>query len=239
MDNATETKSMNNTAKEHIHYKYFLILTAFYITISITSLVLTYRLVVFGPFVLHGGSVIYPLSYILGDVITEVYGYKLSRQLIWISIICGFLFSFIAIIVIHLPAPGFWHNQKSFIQVLGHSLRFTTGGSIGVFVGSFVNIYIISKTKIYLHGKYFWLRGFFSSTFGEAIQSLIVVPFGFLGVVPLLKVITIMFTAFSFKMIYNLLAIGPANYLANYLKKREGIDIYDFDTKFTPFSFET
>lgn len=232
----TKVTHFANTHNAH-QYKYFLLLASLYITITLTATALTYRLVSIGPFTLHGGSVIFPFSYILGDIITEVYGYRLSRQLIWISIICGFAFSLMVTIVIYLPAPNFWHDQQTYLYVFGNSLRFTIGASAAGFIGSFINIYSISKSKIYLHGKYFWLRSFFSSTFGEAIQSLIGISIGFIGIVPISNVVGIMTTSFMMKIIYSIAAVGPANYVAIYLKQKEGVDIYDYETKFTPFSF--
>ncbi len=232
-------KNDHNPINLQSSHRYLVFFTALYITLPIAATVLSYRLVEIGPFLLKGGSLIYPLTYVLGDVITEIYGYKISRQLIWTSIICAYVFAMLITIIIHMPMPGFWHGEKAFETVLGHTLRFTIGGSIGSLLGSFINVYIISKTKIYTHGKYFWLRSLFSSSFGEIIQSIIVFSIAFLWIYPTPMIINMIATAFLFKCIYSLLTVGPANYLVYFLKRKTHIDVYDFNTKFTPFSFET
>jgi len=228
----------NHTNTEKQKYNYITLLAMLYVTTTLTSVVLAYRTIAIGPFIIPGGTVIFPLAYFLGDVVAEVYGYKFSRQLIWFSVISNFAFASVIMIVIHLPAPTYLISANTYKQVLNHTLRFVCSGTTGCIISSFVNIYIISKSKIYLHGKYFWLRSTIATAFGELTLTTIVALLTFTGIVPGTTIFTIIVSAFTFKIIYGLIAVWPATILASFLKRTENTDVYDFNTNFSPFSLK-
>lgn len=228
----------NHTNTEKQKYNYITLLAMLYVTTTLTSVVLAYRTIAIGPFIIPGGTVIFPLSYFLGDVVAEVYGYKFSRQLIWFSVISNFIFASVIMIVIHLPAPTYLVSANTYKQVFSHTLRFVCSGTTGCIISSFVNIYIISKSKIYLHGKYFWLRSTTATAFGELTLTTIVALLTFIGIVPGTTIFTIIVSAFTFKIIYGLIAVWPATILASFLKRTENTDVYDFNTNFSPFSLK-
>jgi len=228
----------NHTNTEKQKYNYITLLAMLYVTTTLASVILSYRTIAIEPFIIPGGTVIFPLSYFLGDVVAEVYGYKFSRQLIWFSVISNFVFASVIMIVIYLPTPTYFVYTNAYKQALGHTLRFVCSGTTGGIIGSFVNIYIISKSKIYMHGKYFWLRSTIATAFGEITLTTIVVLLAFTGIVPGSTMLTLIISAFTFKIMYGLIVVWPATILTSFLKRKENSDVYDFNTNFSPFSLK-
>ena len=150
--------------------------------------------------------IVFPLIYTLSDVVAEVYGYKRARRLLWDAVICGFVFAMSITVLLHLPSP----HYKIYIESLGKIWRIFFAVIFGVTIGSFVNIYLISKWKVKLQGRYFWFRSFISTSVGEAAVTITVDFIAFMGVMPLKKVGTIVLTIYLFKVIYALLASFPA-----------------------------
>lgn len=218
-------------------YKFIILLSTLYITVNLTAVVLSYRLMSFGHLTLPGGTIIFPLSYFLGDVIAEVYGYKISRQLIWATSICSVLYTIVITFVIYSPYPENWNFSSDYIQVLGHSFRFVLVGTIGSFCGLFMNAYIISKTKLYTHGKYFPIRSIVSTAFGEAVLTIIVYTGAFAGILTFSQLLALITAGYTFKLIYAVLASYPGSWLVEFLKKKEDADVYDSKINFSPFSF--
>ena len=217
-------------------YKFLTFIAMFFMTLLLSGTVLGYKIVSFGPILIPGSTIIYPMSYFLGALVTEVYGYKTTRQLIWFAVICGYCYAFFVAAVLELPSPAFWEKEQAYIQIFGDLLRFTTGGSIGMVISELLNSYMLSKWKILARGKYFWLRAFSSTSLGEAAHVILMGFFNFYGVVPTAKLLQLMLSMYSYRIAYGLIAIWPTIFLAIFLKAKEGIDVYDEDTNFNPFS---
>jgi uncharacterized integral membrane protein (TIGR00697 family) len=178
---------------------------------------------------------ILPLTFFCSDVITEVYGYKLSRQIIWAGICCELIFAIICAELSKLPSPSYWQYSFAYNEVLGKLPRIFLAGFIGRVCGLFSNIYIISKWKILLKGKSFWLRSLGSSAVGEAVFTILSVLIIFTGTLSFPKIFSIIILAYFYKLIFSPLAIIPATICANFLKKSESVDVYDSSTNFNPF----
>lgn len=171
------------------YYKYLNFLAIFYFTGWAATYPLVYKMVSIKDILETGAIFLFPLSYALSDVIAEVYGYKIARQIIWSSLICGFIFSAALEIVSQLPAASFWNLQSSYDAVFGSILRAYFALSIASIAGLFINIYVISKWKILLKGKYFWMRSLCSTGIGELVFTIIGGSISYIGVEPLSKII--------------------------------------------------
>lgn len=208
-----------------------------YLAAFIFPIMLAYRMVQLGPLLEPGGTIIFPASYLFADMIAEIYGYKIARQLLWSAIFCQLLVAVCVTVVLHLPRPADWHNDLAFQLVLGNALRYALASTVGNFLGEFTNIYIISKFKLLMKGKYFWLRSLASTSIGEGVLTLVVFYITFVGVVPSKQVIELTVSAYIFKVLFALIASFPASFIVRILKKSEGIDVYDDHTNFNPFKF--
>ncbi|MES2203998.1 MAG: queuosine precursor transporter [Pseudomonadota bacterium] len=217
--------------------KYLLLITSLYITALLATVPLAYKIVSIGPFTLFGSIIVFPLIYIFGDVTTEIYGYKIARQLIWIALFCDTLFSCILTFGIHLPSPPSFQYQMAYNYILGHSIQLVLGGVLGIFVGQFLNIYILSKWKIFLKGRCFWLRSFCSSAIGETITMAIGMGVGRLGIISAHDYLYALGSTLLVQYIYLSISVWPAQLIVFILKNTENVTINDAKTSFNPFKF--
>src|SRR3990167_1049338 len=151
------------------HYKYLIFISMLFITLMIASAILVNRILNFHGIYEPGGILVFPLTYIFGDIIAEVYGYKISRHILWCGLSCQLIFAVLIYFVLKLPTSPFFHFNTAFLLVLSHLPEYAFSFIIGTFLGGFFNIYCISNFKILCRGKYFWVRSLFSTGFGEAI----------------------------------------------------------------------
>lgn len=216
-------------------YQAFSFLSMMYVTIILAADVLIYKLAQVGPFTFTVGSLVTPFWFLTTDIIAEVYGYQLTRRLIWFGILCSLLFTFICFSLIHLPSPPSWQYQPAYDQILGTLPRVLIGYIAGVILGAFANTYLITKWKILVRGRYFWLRSLGSSGTGQLVFTIVTIMLDMFGVVPFYKIIQLITLSFSIKIIITLLVAFPSAIFVYYLKKLENIDVYDHNTDFNPF----
>lgn len=217
--------------------KYLPILTMVQITIMLSTLVLIYKIIGNNDFRVSAATLVNPFWYLINDSITEVYGYSMGRRIIWASLACELLFALICTIFINLPSPPDWLLQQSFTNVFGSLFRVCLGSFSAILLGSFINIYALSKWKILLRGHYFWLRSLGSTGIGELFFTVIAFAIEFVGKAPASQIIELIIVSYLFKMVFAGFAIYPISKITLYLKKAEGIDIYDTDINFNPFKF--
>lgn len=220
------------------HYKYFNIIGMLHITCLIATVMTVPKLWQFGPFLLPVAALVFPITYFFGDVVAEVYGYKASRQLIWTSTTCQFIFAIMVYFLIKFPSPQDINFDAHYNFVLGGVLWLTISNSLGTVTGAFLNAYVITKTKVLMKGRKFWFRSILSTTIGETAVSIIAGILAFYHTASPKQIITIIITANTFKIIYGVFAVFPATKLVAFLKKHEGINVFDVNTNFTPFSLE-
>jgi queuosine precursor transporter len=191
------------------------------------------------PFIFGAGILFFPVSYVIGDVLTEVYGYARARRCIWAGF-CALLFlAVMTVTVVALPpAPG-WQGQAAYEGVFGtlgvQTVRIV-GASVAAFwAGEFVNSFVLARMKLITRGRYLWTRTIGSTIFGQGVDSLIFYPIAFLGVWSTEQVLTVMVTNWALKVAWEIV-LTPVTYaVVGFLKRREGIDIFDEGTDFTPF----
>lgn len=230
---------MNFNGKKDARYQFkFLIFFAMlYITIDITSTALVYKKIVLFGHLTTAAIIIYPLTYILADLIAEVYGYAIVRQIIWIDLFCNFLFCITAWLLIKIPSSSHEQNQAYNI-VLGEMLYIGFGSVIGGLLSDFVNVYILSRLKILFNGKLFLLRAFFASSIGMLVLLVVANIISLYKVDPILSIISISLTAYLYELVFLVLAAIPMACLVTVIKKIEAIDIYDIGLNYNPFKLD-
>lgn len=226
-------KPIPSSQKNISHY--VLILGMINITISLAADVVAYKLVHLGPALLPGAPLIFPITYIIGDIVAEVYGYVVAKKIIWITLICELFFAIAIKLIIHLPSPSFWHQQASYNEVVDPILRFVLAGIVAVISSSFVNVYLLSKWKVWMKGHYFWLRSIGSSAIACLILVLVTILLGFSDNQSWSALIYIIFSVYSVEVLYAIIGAWPASIIVGYLKLEEQLDVYDTETKFNPF----
>jgi uncharacterized integral membrane protein (TIGR00697 family) len=216
-------------------YKQLDTITALFVAVLLISNITAAKIVHLGVFTFDGGTLLFPLSYIFGDVLTEVYGYQRSRKVIWLGFISALLMSLMLIIVGALPPAPDWKYQTAYEQILGLAPRIFTASLIAYFVGEFSNSFILAKLKILTRGKWLWVRTIGSTIVGELLDTALFILISFVGVVPNALLWTLIVSNYLFKCGIEIL-FTPVTYLVvGWLKRIEHEDFYDRDTNFNPF----
>ena len=226
-------------------YRYYdLILGAFVCTILCSNLIgpakiAQVQLPLIGAFSFGAGVLFFPISYVFGDVLTEVYGYARARRVIWSGITALIFASLMATLVVKLPpAPG-WEGQGAYESIFGQTPRIVLASITAFFCGEFANSYTLAKMKIWTNGKALWSRIVGSTIVGEGVDSLVFYPAAFLGVWETHQVLAVMVANYSLKVLWEVLATPLTYRIVAALKRAEGEDFFDRGTRFTPFSLRS
>lgn len=217
------------------HSRYFTYIAIAFVLVLTISDTVAPKLIQIGPFVFAGAILLFPISYIFGDVLTEVYGYKASRKVIWSGFAGLVLMSLMYAVVQYLPPAPFWTGQAAYEAILGTVPRIVIAGLIAFFLGEFSNSYVLSKMKIWTEGKYLWTRTIGSTIVGEGVDTLFFYTIAFAGTIPNAGLVTLIWSSYVFKVLYEVLAT-PLTYLViNKLKRIEEMDIFDRGISYNPF----
>ena len=213
---------------------WFVALAALFVACLIASNIIAVKLVVILGFVLPAAIVIFPLSYILGDVLTEVYGYAQARRVIWL----GFLCNLVAVAAIWgagaLPAADFWNDQEAYAVILGQTPRILLASFLAYLVGEFANAFVLAKMKIATRGRWLWARTIGSTLVGQALDSAIFMTVAFAGVIPGEALAAAILTQWLAKSAYEAAATPLTYAVVGFLKRRDAADFYDTETRFNP-----
>jgi len=190
-----------------------------------------------GPLYLPSGIILFPLAYIFGDVLTEVYGYALSRRVIWTGFISLLLMILAYEVTRLLPAAPFWQHQEAYTNILGHVPRIVIASIAAYFVGEFCNSYVLAKIKVRMNGRAMPLRFVASTVVGQAVDTTVFVIIAFTGVYGPTQMLSIIFSGWAFKVIWEIIALPFTVIVVNYIKKAENEDYFDINTNFSPFDF--
>ncbi|MFA7192278.1 MAG: queuosine precursor transporter [Candidatus Paceibacterota bacterium] len=216
--------------------KYLITISVFFVAVLLISNIASTKIVDFGYFTFDGGTLLFPLSYIFGDILTEVYGYKNSRKVIWLGFFSAFIMSLVFIVVGKLPAAPGWDNQAAYEMILGSTPRIVLASLVAYLCGSFSNSIIMAKMKVMTKGKHLWARTIGSTIVGEFVDSTLFILVAFAGVLPSALIVTLIISNYVFKTLIEILFTPVTYKVVNFLKKNEGVDIYDTDTKLNPFA---
>jgi queuosine precursor transporter len=216
-------------------YQYFDLIMALFVAVLLISNVASTKIMRLGPFTFDGGTILFPVSYIFGDILTEVYGYRRSRRVIWTGFFCTGLMAAVLAIVGALPPAQDWYNQTAYQAILGQTPRIVLGSLIAYFAGEFSNSYTLAKMKIWTGGRWLWMRTIGSTLVGEGVDTLLFVMIAFAGTMSGALLWSIITSNYVFKVGVEA-AMTPVTYrVANFLKRVEHEDVYDVDTDFNPF----
>ena len=206
----------------------FLVVTVIYVTCLLLSNLIAGKMwAVTQSITLPAAVILFPITYIFGDIFTEVYGFRRARLVIWLGFACSFFAVAIYMITVALPHPGFWDGQDAYALVLGTTPRVVAASFIGYLFGEFSNSVVLSKLKVATKGKNLWLRTILSTLVGEGLDSIIFITISFYGTMENSMLASMILYQYLFKVCFEIL-FTPLTYKAvNYLKKREGIDVYD------------
>lgn len=220
--------------KKNYYSSWFLFIVAIFITCLITANIVAVKLIDVSGFILPAGTIIFPISYIFGDVLTEVYGYRQAKRVIWL----GFFCNLIAVVAIWigqlLPPSSFWDAQKAYERILGYTPRLLTASFIAYLVGEFANSFVLAKMKIATKGRWLWTRTIGSTLIGEGLDSLVFMIIAFWGSIPITALLIAILTQWLVKSVYEAVATPLTYIVVNFLKRKEGLDVFDYGTKFNP-----
>ena len=190
-----------------------------------------------GPWPFGAGILFFPVSYVIGDVLTEVYGYARARRVIWAGTVAVVFMAFMSWVVVALPPAPNWTNQAAYATIFGQVPRIVLASVCAFWAGEFVNSYVMARMKVRTAGRHLWMRTIGSTVLGEGVDSLIFYPLAFLGAAGFTPglVVTVMFTQWALKVAWEVILTPVTYVVVAALKRAEGVDVFDRGTDFTPF----
>ncbi len=217
-------------------FRYLDSLITVFVVILLISNVVGQKISAFGSLRVSGAQLLFPITYIFGDVFTEVYGYSASRKAIWFGFFASLLLSVMSIVCVKLPPAPEWKNQAAFETVFYTVPRLVVASLIAYWCGEFANSYTMAKLKLVTKGRFLWTRTIGSTVVGQAVDSVIVMFVAFYGIVPVQTIFRLIISGYLAKVIYETV-MTPATYaVVNFLKRKEQVDYFDYDTNFNPFA---
>lgn len=217
-------------------HRYFDLVLGAFVAVLLISNIASTKILLLGPFTFDGGTILFPISYIFGDILVEVYGYARARRVIW----AGFAFLGLMAAVLWIvqklpPAPG-WENQEAYLRILGQTPRIVAGSLLGYACGSFANSIVMALMKVGMRGRFLWMRTISSTLVGEGVDTLVFCLAAFAGVLPWSTLWPVVASNYVFKCSVEALATPLTYWVTSTLKRREGVDVYDYHTNLSPFS---
>jgi hypothetical protein len=220
------------------NFRYYDILVHIFVVILLISNLVAQKICAIGPFQLSGAQLLFPLTYIFGDVFTEVYGYSGSRRAIWIGFCASALMALLGVAIVHIPAAPGWPNQQAFEVVFNFVPRVVAASLVAFWCGEFANSYTLAKMKLLTRGRWLWTRTVGSTVVGQAVDTILVMFLTFGGTVKIALILRLIVWGYLGKVIYEVVATPLTYAIVNFLKRSEGVDVYDTHTDFNPFSKE-
>jgi len=218
-------------------FRYLDVLITAFVVILLVSNLVAQKIIRIGPVSISGGLVLFPITYIFGDIFTEVYGYAASRRAIWLGF-CGTALMYgVGALIIALPADPSFHDQQAFITVFGFLPRLLAASLIAFWAGEFANSYTMARMKLLTRGRWLWTRTVGSTVVGQAVDTTIVVILTFAGNYPAHTLERLILNSYCLKVAYEILATPLTYLVVNFLKRAENSDAYDAHTSFNPFHF--
>ena len=232
-----ELSRIDGQAGARRHFRYFdYLMAAFVAILLLSNLIGAAKLATLWGYTFGAGILFFPVSYVLGDVLTEVYGYANARRCVWTGFAAMLFMAFMSTVVVALPPAEGWNGQAAYESVFGNTWRIVAASVTAFWAGEFVNSFVMAKMKLLTGGRHLWSRTIGSTLFGQAVDSVIFYPVAFWGIWSEQQVLTVMITNWALKVLWEAL-LTPVTYaVVGYLKAREGVDVFDTGTDFSPFA---
>lgn len=233
----TSIHTIDGASGARRHFRYFdYVMAAFVAILLLSNLIGAAKLATLWGFTFGAGILFFPLSYVIGDVLTEVYGYANARRCVWMGFGAMLFMAFMSYVVVALPPAADWTGQAAYDSVFGSTWRIVAASLLAFWAGEFVNSFVLAKMKIMTRGRHLWARTIGSTVFGQGVDSLIFYPIAFLGIWSTEQVLTVMVTNWLLKVLWEA-ALTPVTYaVVGWFKAREGVDVYDTGIDFSPFA---
>ncbi len=215
----------------------FLVIAVLFVTCLIVSNITAVKLIDVAGYVIPGAIVIFPISYIIGDVLTEVYGFAKARTVIWLGFGANLFAVATFALVGLLPAAGFWEGGDAYATILGATPRILAASFAAYLIGEFANSYILARLKVAMEGRHLWVRTIGSSVVAQTLDSAVFITIAFAGLFPNEVLVSLVLTQIVFKLGYEVIATPLTYAVVNWLKRAEGLDHFDRTTRFNPLSF--
>jgi uncharacterized PurR-regulated membrane protein YhhQ (DUF165 family) len=258
MDETSALHHLKGSAGARRHFRYFeYMMAAFVAILLLSNLIGAAKLASVDGHIFGAGILFFPISYVLGDVLTEVYGYANARRCVWVGFFALLFMAFMSFVVVAMPPAADWGCassgnamfadllkqytagqlcQTTYDSVFGNTWRIVLASVTAFWAGEFVNSFVLAKMKIWTGGTKLWTRTIGSTVFGQAVDSALFYPIAFIGVWSTQALLTVMFTNWALKVLWEVV-LTPVTYaVVGWLKKREGVDVFDTDTDFSPFA---
>ena len=234
---STQLSRIDGTTGARRHFRYFdYLMAAFVAILLLSNLIGASKLATIEGFTFGAGILFFPLSYVLGDVLTEVYGYANARRCVWMGFAALIFMAVMSTIVVAMPPAAGWDGQAAYESVFGSTWRIVAASVLAFWAGEFVNSFVMAKMKIWTGGSKLWARTIGSTFFGQAVDSLIFYPVAFLGIWSTEQVLTVMVTNWLLKVLWEAM-LTPVTYaVVGWFKAREGVDVFDEGIDFSPFA---
>lgn len=206
-----------------------------FVVVLIVSNLVAPKIVAIGDFRLSGAQLLFPITYIFGDIFTEVYGYAASRRAIWTGFLASALLAVMGLVVVALPPAPDWPDQEAFAKVFNFVPRLVVASLIAYWCGEFANAFVMARLKVRTQGKMLWVRTIGSTVAGQLVDTVVVMVLAFGGSMSLSTIGNLILSGYLGKVIYEVVATPLTYLVVNGLKKAEGVDVYDINTDFNPF----
>lgn len=228
------------TAHQPRHFKYYdLIMAAFATVLLCSNLIGAGKICQVFGFTFGAGILFFPISYVFGDILTEVYGFARARKVVWAGFGAILFAALMSAFIVRMPPAPEWGGQEIYERVFGQAPRIILASLVAFWMGEFTNSYVLAKLKILTEGRFLWVRTIGSTVVGEGVDSLVFYPLAFYGLWSTPLLIQVLLTNYTLKVLWEVL-LTPVTYkVVSALKKAENVDHYDRSTNFTPFSLET
>lgn len=217
------------------HFKYLDYLINIFVVALMVSNLVGSKICAIGPFKVSGAQLLFPVTYIFGDIFTEVYGYGASRRAIWTGFTASALLSVMGLIAVALPAAPDWPNQQAFEIVFGFVPRMVVASLLAYWGGEFTNAFVMAKLKVATQGRMLWVRTIGSTAAGQIVDTIIVMVLAFWGTVSASTIGELILHGYIFKVLYEAIMTPVTYWVVNSLKRAEGVDVFDKSTDFNPF----
>jgi uncharacterized integral membrane protein (TIGR00697 family) len=212
----------------------FVVVVALFVTCLITANIIVVKQISIGGIILPAAIIIFPLSYIIGDILTEVYGYQQARRVIWLGFLCNLVVVLAIWVSGKLPPASVFEAQTAYERILGNTPRFLVASFLAYLIGEFTNSFVLARMKMLTKGRWLWTRTIGSTLMGQGVDTLVFLTIAFLGVLPLSVLGIMILSHWLVKSAYEVIATPLTYVVVGYLKKKEGVDAYDYGIDFNP-----
>ncbi len=215
----------------------FLVLAALFVTLLISSNIVAVKIIEVGGRILPAAIVLFPATYVLGDIFTEVYGFRFARRVIWLGFLCNTVAVMGFWVAGMLPSAPFWEGQDAYDAILGYTPRLLAASFAGYLVGEFSNSIVLSRLKVATQGRWLWSRTIGSTIVGQGADSAVFITVAFMGTAAGGNLAELILTQWIVKVLYETIATPVTYAVVGYVKSREGLDVYDRSISFNPLAF--